>query len=501
MSWVFNPFTGNFDYDTSGTATVPESTQLTIRNETGVSIATTRAVYVTGFNNHPLVALADNTNEAKHNVIGVTIGAIAHEADGTIATGGEFDAETNSWTVGDELYLSTSGQLTNTEPTSGGVLHIGIVTVKENYPVGKILLYTQPEGNVMAVGSSQDAIIRMGDNAGTNKVSFRDYANNEVASVNSDGAFSAVSYSGLTPAQITDLTDGGATTLHTHSGGTPTFPVGYIYLSTVATNPATLLGYGTWVAIATGRVLVGIDTGDPDFDTVKETGGAKTVASAGTNTAPTFTGTAMGTHTHGAGTYSATSVSGGTPSGTLDSVSGGTPSGTISYPVNVPTFTGNALAGHTHTFTGSALAGHTHTFTGTASVATSAANTGSTQRGATTSTLTLAAHTHSFTSSGTNSSVSGGTPAGTLDSVGAGTPSGSIAWPANPPTFAGDALAGHTHSFTGSALAGHTHSMSNSSEGVSAGTPAGTNSAPTFTGSATSVVQPYFVCYIFERTA
>lgn len=44
----------------------------------------------------------------------------------------------------------------------------------------------------------------------------------------------------------------------------------------MATNPATLLGYGTWAAFGAGRVLVGLDSGDPDFDTVKEVGGSKT---------------------------------------------------------------------------------------------------------------------------------------------------------------------------------------------------------------------------------
>lgn len=54
------------------------------------------------------------------------------------------------------------------------------------------------------------------------------------------------------------------------------FPVGSVFLSVVSTNPATLLGYGTWAAIAAGRMLVGLDAGDPDFDTPEETGGAKT---------------------------------------------------------------------------------------------------------------------------------------------------------------------------------------------------------------------------------
>jgi hypothetical protein len=54
------------------------------------------------------------------------------------------------------------------------------------------------------------------------------------------------------------------------------YPVGSIFISTVSTNPNTLLGRGTWTAFATGRTLVGIDSGDTDFDTVEETGGAKT---------------------------------------------------------------------------------------------------------------------------------------------------------------------------------------------------------------------------------
>jgi len=56
-----------------------------------------------------------------------------------------------------------------------------------------------------------------------------------------------------------------------------TFPIGYILTSAVNTNPATFLGYGTWANVGAGRVLVGLDSGDVDFDTAGETGGAKTV--------------------------------------------------------------------------------------------------------------------------------------------------------------------------------------------------------------------------------
>ena len=56
------------------------------------------------------------------------------------------------------------------------------------------------------------------------------------------------------------------------------YPVGSIFTSVVATNPGTLLGIGTWTAFGAGRVPVGLDAAQTEFDTVEETGGAKTVA-------------------------------------------------------------------------------------------------------------------------------------------------------------------------------------------------------------------------------
>ena len=58
------------------------------------------------------------------------------------------------------------------------------------------------------------------------------------------------------------------------------YPVGSIYIATVSTNPDTLMfggsGHTTWTAFGAGKTLVGIDSGDTDFDTSEETGGAKT---------------------------------------------------------------------------------------------------------------------------------------------------------------------------------------------------------------------------------
>lgn len=54
--------------------------------------------------------------------------------------------------------------------------------------------------------------------------------------------------------------------------------VGQIIMSTSLTTPASVASMygGTWVAWGTGRVPVGVDTGQTEFNTVEKTGGAKT---------------------------------------------------------------------------------------------------------------------------------------------------------------------------------------------------------------------------------
>lgn len=51
--------------------------------------------------------------------------------------------------------------------------------------------------------------------------------------------------------------------------------VGKIIMETANVNPATYLGFGTWQYWGQGRVPVGVDTNDTDFNTVEKTGGEK----------------------------------------------------------------------------------------------------------------------------------------------------------------------------------------------------------------------------------
>ena len=84
------------------------------------------------------------------------------------------------------------------------------------------------------------------------------------------------------------------------------YPVGSLYFNmAVSTNPNTLLGMGTWVAYATGQVLVGIE-GSGTFDALDESLGAET----STTGSHTLTISEMPAHTHTLGAATASSNGG-----------------------------------------------------------------------------------------------------------------------------------------------------------------------------------------------
>lgn len=96
-----------------------------------------------------------------------------------------------------------------------------------------------------------------------------------------------------------------ATTAFVTSALRAAYPVGSIYLSTVSTNPSTLLGFGTWVAFGTGKMLISAD----GTYAAGSTGGSATTTLAVENLPShthTFSGTTSATnlshtHTYGGG--------------------------------------------------------------------------------------------------------------------------------------------------------------------------------------------------------
>ncbi len=228
---------------------------------------------------------------------------------------------------------------------------------------------------------------------------------------------------------------------HTHPGGgsaLDAWPVGSVFLSVVSTSPATLLGGGTWVAIAAGRVLVGFDSGDSDFNAEEKTGGAKTVAAAGVCSGGAVNDHASHTHTY------------------ADVIN-------HTHPINVTD------PQHNHTQNS-----HNHT---------------------------QDAHSHVITS---QTATTGGATSyehGTLDTSSAETE-------ATETTATAVATNQAATATNIAAPTGITCASSNPAGGVETGATAGPSATlshsvtqPTFTGSATSVVQPYFTVRIWKRTA
>lgn len=175
---------------------------------------------------------------------------------------------------------------------------------------------------------------------------------------------------------------------------TAAWPIGSVYIAVVSTNPATLLGFGTWEAFAAGRVLVGLDSQQTEFDAAEETGGAKT---------HTLTSAEMPSHTHTQDAHTHTQNS---HNHTQDS---------HNHTQDAHTHTQNA---HSHTVTnvGSAATGGTANLTGandTSSTTATAANATATNQNTTATNQATTATNQATTATNqnataTNQSTGGG---------------------------------------------------------------------------------------------
>jgi len=188
----------------------------------------------------------------------------------------------------DSLNTSNPGA---TDSVAQGDDHIRLVksTIKNTFPnITGAMTATHTELNLLD-----------GCTANTAELNYVDIAT--LGTVEASKAVTADSNKDITG--IRNLTVTGTITNSSIISLSDVYPVGSIYINASdGTNPGTLLGFGTWVAFGAGRVPVGIDATQTEFDTAEETGGAKT---------HTLTISEMPSHTHNLGSKDSTAGDGG----------------------------------------------------------------------------------------------------------------------------------------------------------------------------------------------
>jgi len=159
------------------------------------------------------------------------------------------------------------------------------------------------------------------------------------------------------------------------------YPVGCIYESTSSTNPSTLFAGTTWSVFGQGKMLVGLDSGDGDFNSTSDSGGSKTVTlttanmpqhnhsfSGSSGSAGSHNHTVSGTtSTHSGHTHGYTVKTGRSYSSSAGSADNGVVQGSNGVQLDSEAQTTASAGSHNHTWSGttSTHTGHTHSVSGT----------------------------------------------------------------------------------------------------------------------------------------
>ncbi len=157
------------------------------------------AVCGTGAGTALEVCLCDCDVATKIRMIGLASTDITQDGAGVVvykgilenvdtqATNLDVNPNAETWDAMDCLFVAnTAGGLTNVPPTSGRKIRAA-VTIKGSDASDTLISLSHVNPINLGAASGEDHVFRMGDSAGANKISFRDYANVEVASLDSDG--------------------------------------------------------------------------------------------------------------------------------------------------------------------------------------------------------------------------------------------------------------------------------------------------------------------------
>ena len=140
---------------------------LHVYNDTGSTLSKGKAVYVTGYDSTtglPEVSLADNTAAVSAKTIGLVYTDIASATSGKALVYGLFEeVNTLSYFAGNRLYLSTSGNLTNTNPAPNSESQF-VGTVLEAATAGQLLVSPQESYNFNSLVSGTTIVSEIQSN-------------------------------------------------------------------------------------------------------------------------------------------------------------------------------------------------------------------------------------------------------------------------------------------------------------------------------------------------
>ncbi len=165
---------------------------LTLSGRAAENIAMGQPVYISGSTgSNTDFSLADNNVHGKGDVIGLaaqtkTTGqTILIRAAGELLNWDTTGQNGETWSDGDKLYLSGSGYLTNLPVITGAHIHVADVA-SAHAVTGDVAIHIKRTKNI-TTGGATNIYCRMGDNAGANKLLFRDSDNVQVGYIDSDG--------------------------------------------------------------------------------------------------------------------------------------------------------------------------------------------------------------------------------------------------------------------------------------------------------------------------
>ena len=116
-----------YDTDDDGYVDGSQEVVLHIRNDSGGTLSAGTPVYITGYNsglNLVTVDAADADGAGTMPAVGLILEDVANNTSGyIIQVGSLVNIDTSGWSVGDELWVSTTaGTLTNTKPTGSAAI-------------------------------------------------------------------------------------------------------------------------------------------------------------------------------------------------------------------------------------------------------------------------------------------------------------------------------------------------------------------------------------------